>query len=150
MNSWAKADNLKYFKQFSSTFNFWPPYNPMGSFWRPLFQNAQRCQKWYQRVPMSGHVEESETTKNCIYTQHCPNFCEDNVFSKVWHFICSTVFSLLMLILILFGDVIVVNLNSGTSLCVSSLFEKHSALLQLYFLHNLTFPFLYHLKTVLL
>ena len=32
-------------KQHLSTFNFWPHYNPMGSFWSPLFQNAQ----WYQR-----------------------------------------------------------------------------------------------------
>ena len=32
-------------KWHSSTFNFWPPYNPMGSFWGPLSQIAQWCQR---------------------------------------------------------------------------------------------------------
>ena len=53
------------FKQHSSTFNFWPLYNSMGSFWNPIFQNAQW---WCQLVPMSGHVKESEPAKNCNYT----------------------------------------------------------------------------------
>ena len=40
--------------------NFWPHYNPMGSFWSPLVLNDTSVASAF---PISGHVEESETAR---------------------------------------------------------------------------------------
>ena len=42
---------------------FNPHYNPMGSFSNPHISNCSMMPEWHQLVPISGHVEESETAK---------------------------------------------------------------------------------------
>ena len=57
------------FKQISSTFNFWPPYNPMGSFWSPVFQNAQWCQSGISLFACQDMSKSQKQQKYCNYTR---------------------------------------------------------------------------------
>ena len=57
------------FKQNSSTFNFWPPYNPMGSFWSPIFQNAQWCQSGISLFVCQDMSKSQKQQKYCNYTR---------------------------------------------------------------------------------
>ena len=57
------------FKQISSTLNFWPPYNPMGSFWSPVFQNAQWCQSGISLFACQDKSKSQKQQKYCKYTQ---------------------------------------------------------------------------------
>ena len=50
-------------KEHPNTFYFWPHYNPMWVILKPLISKCSMMQAWHQLVPMSGHVEESETAK---------------------------------------------------------------------------------------
>ena len=56
------------FKQNSSTFNFWPPYNPMRSFWSPIFQNAQWCQSGISLFVCQDMSKSQKQQKYCNYT----------------------------------------------------------------------------------
>ena len=42
---------------------FDPHYNPLGSFSNPFNSMCSTMQEWHRLVPVSGHVEESETAK---------------------------------------------------------------------------------------
>ena len=50
------------FKQHSNTF-FLPPYKPRGHF-KARISKCSMMPEWHQLVPLSGHVEDSETEKN--------------------------------------------------------------------------------------
>ena len=57
------------FKQISSTFNFWSPYNRMGSFWSPVFQNAQWCQSGISLFACQDMSKSKKQQKYCNYTR---------------------------------------------------------------------------------
>ena len=57
------------FKQISSTFNFWPSYNPMGSFWSPVFQNVQWCQSGISLFACQDMSKSQIQQKYCNYTR---------------------------------------------------------------------------------
>ena len=64
-----RCDMWRTFKQNSSTFNFWPPYNPMGSFWSPIFQNAQWCQSGISLFVCQDMSKSQKQQKYCNYTR---------------------------------------------------------------------------------
>ena len=45
------------------TLIFWPPYNPMGSFWNPHISKCSMMPKWHHPDINSGDVRESRTKR---------------------------------------------------------------------------------------
>ena len=78
------------FKQISSTLNFWPPYNPKGSFWSPVFQNAQWCQSGISLFVCQDMSKSQKQQKYYNYTRlPSPKFIllfVNSTMQKLWHF----------------------------------------------------------------